>query len=187
VLFLAVLEFAFAFNAVLSINFATRDAALIAAEAGNAPGADCVILKQVDADVTAPAMVTAITQVKIFWTNTVGDPLDTGGAVTTDGASNQADNVYVRSGTTTCTFADGSTLTVPYTLQGTAMYPESTRCNYLQGTTAGCGAGHPGLDTVAVQVSYFDGWHTPLHNLIGPLGTGWALVQTNAMRMEPVL
>ncbi len=187
VLFLGVLEFAFAFNAQLSINYATRDAALIAAEAGNAPGADCVVLKQVDADVTPPANAASITQVKIFWTNTVGDPLDTAGAVTTDGSSTQADNVYVRGGTTTCTFADGTTLTVPYMLQGTAMYPESQRCNYLQGITAGCAAGHTGLDTVAVQVTYFDNWHTPLHNLIGPVASGWTLLQTNAMRMEPVL
>jgi Flp pilus assembly protein TadG len=187
VLLLAVFEFALLFNALLSINYATRDAALVAAEAGNAPGSDCVILRQVDADVTAPAEASAITKVRIFWTNSVGDPLDMNGSVTTDNASLQAQNVYRRGGTTTCHFADGSTLTAPYTLQGTAQYPENARCSYLQGVTAGCAAGHNGLDTVAVQVTYVDTWHTPLHLLIGPLGTGRTLIQTNAMRMEPIL
>jgi Flp pilus assembly protein TadG len=187
VLLLAVFEFAMAFHALLSINYATRDAALVAAEAGNSPGSDCVILKQVDADLSAPARASAISEVRIFWTNSVGDPLDTNGAVTTDRASSQAQNVYRRGGTTTCHFADGTTTTAPYTLQGTAQYPEGVRCSYLQGVTAGCAAGHTGLDTVAVQVTYIDTWHTPLHLLIGPLGTGRTLIQTNAMRMEPVL
>lgn len=187
VVFLAVLEFGFVLNAQLSINFATRDAALIAAEAGNAIGADCVILAKVDQDVTAPANVKQIQTVKIFWTNSVGDPLDTSGNVTTFGAASQAVNSYTRGGSTTCTFVDGSTQTVSYTLQGTAGYPEISRCNDLQGASAGCQSGHVSLDTVAVQVTYLDTWRTPLHNLIGPLGNGWTLGQTNEMRMEPVL
>ena len=187
VLFLAVIEFGFVLNAQLSINFATRDAALIAAEAGNAVGADCVILAKVDQDVTAPANVSQIATVKIFWTNAGGDPLDTAGNVTTLGSGSQAVNSYTRGGSTTCTFADGSTQTVSYTLQGTARYPDVNRCNDLQGASAGCQSGHVSLDTVAVQVTYLDTWRTPLHNLIGPLGNGWTLGQTNEMRMEPVL
>lgn len=187
VIFLAVIEFGFVLNAQLSINFATRDAALIAAEAGNAVGGDCVILAKVDQDVTAPANVSQIQTVKIFWTNAAGDPLDTSGNVTTFGAASQAVNSYTRGGSKTCTFADGSTQTVSYTLQGTARYPEVNRCNDLQGVNAGCQTGHVSLDTVAVQVTYLDTWRTPLHNLIGPLGSGWTLGQTNEMRMEPVL
>ena len=188
VVFLAVIEFAFLFNAQLSINFATRDAALIAAEAGNAMGADCVILAKVDQDVTAPANRAQIQTVKIFWTNSVGDPLDTSGNVTTMGAASQAVNSYTRGGSTTCTLVDGSTQTVAYTLVGTARYPDVNRCNDLQGASAGCQTGHTSLDTVAVQVTYLDTWRTPLRNLIGPLGsTGWTLGQTNEMRMEPVL
>jgi Flp pilus assembly protein TadG len=188
VIFLAVFEFGFVLNAQLSINFATRDAALIAAEAGNAVGSDCVILQKVEQDVTAPASANNIQKVQIFWTNSVGDPLDTSGNVTTAGSGSQAVNVYLRTGSTTCTFAAGPSLTVPYTLSGTARYPESSRCNDLQGTSAGCLAGHPGLDTVAVAVTYLDTWRTPLHNLIGPLGSsGWTLGQSNEMRMEPIL
>lgn len=186
VVLMAVIEFAFAMNGQLSINYATRDAALIAAEAGNGVGADCVILQKVQQDVTAPANRANITQIQIYRTNATGQPLDTGGNVTTFGSASQAVNTYIP-GSTTCTFADGTTLTVPYSLQGTANYPDSARCNAILGTAAGCQAGHPGLDTVGVQVTYNDTWRTPLHNLIGLLGNGWTLTQSNQMRMEPVL
>ena len=53
-LFLGIVEFAFAFNALLSVNFASRNAALAAAEAGNAAGADCVILSGIESDMTRP-------------------------------------------------------------------------------------------------------------------------------------
>ena len=46
---MGVIEFSMMFNAQLSLNYATRDAALIAAEAGSAANADCLILRQVDA------------------------------------------------------------------------------------------------------------------------------------------
>jgi Flp pilus assembly protein TadG len=187
VLLMALIEFGFLMNGQLAINYATRDAALIAAEAGNALGADCVILQKVELDVGAPANAANISQVQIFWTNANGQPLDSSGNVTTFGSSSQAADMYARSGTTTCTFADGSTLTVPYTLQGTATYPSSARCNDIQGTAVGCQAGHPGLDTIGVQVTYSDTWRTPLHNLMGLMGNGWTLVQSNQMRMEPVL
>ena len=45
---MGILEFSFVFNAQLSVGHATRDSALIAAEAGNASGADCVILQQIE-------------------------------------------------------------------------------------------------------------------------------------------
>jgi Flp pilus assembly protein TadG len=187
ILLMAVIEFAFLMNGQLSINYATRDAALVAAEAGNAVGADCVILQKVEQDVTAPANPANISQVQVFWTNANGQPLDTSGNVTTFGSATQAADTYARTGSTTCTFVDGTTLTVPYMLQGTATYPDSVRCNDIQGTSEGCGTGHAGLDTIGVEVTYSDTWRTPLHNLIGLLGNGWTLVQSNEMRMEPVL
>jgi Flp pilus assembly protein TadG len=187
IVLMAVIEFAFLLNGQLSINFATRDAALIAAEAGNATGADCVVLQKVEQDVSAPANRANISRVQIFWTNANGQPLDTSGNVTTFGSGSQAADTYSRTGTTTCTFADGTTLTVPYSLSGTANYPEAARCSDVQGTLEGCQAGHPGIDTIGVQVTYFDSWRTPLHNLIGLLGTGWTLTESNQMRMEPVL
>ena len=75
ILLMAVIEFAFLMNGQLSINYATRDAALVAAEAGNAVGADCVILQKVEQDVTAPANPANISQVQVFWTNANGQPL----------------------------------------------------------------------------------------------------------------
>jgi Flp pilus assembly protein TadG len=187
VILMGVVEFAFVMNGQLSINFATRDAALIAAEAGNATGADCVVLQKVEQDVTAPANRANISQVQIFWTDANGQALDASGNVTTFGSGSQAADTYTRTGTTTCTFADGTTLTVPYSLSGTANYPTSARCSDVLGTTEGCLAGHPGIDTIGVQVTYFDSWRTPLHNLLGLMGTGWTLTESNQMRMEPVL
>ena len=187
VILMAVIEFAFLLNGQLSINFATRDAALIAAEAGNAVGADCVVLQKVEQDVSAPANRANISQVQIFWTNADGQPLDTSGNITTFGSATQAADTYTRLGSTTCTFADGTTLTVPYSPVGTASYPDSARCSDILGTKEGCQAGHPGIDTIGVQVTYFDTWKTPLHNLIGLLGSGWTLTESNQMRMEPVL
>jgi len=183
ILLMGLIEFAFLMNGQLSIDFATRDAALVAAEAGNGVGADCVILKKVDDDVSAPAIRANITQVQIYWTNSTGQLLDTSGNVTS--GAGQAVDTYNRTGSTTCTFADSSTLTVPYTIAGTATY--LARCNYIGGTAVGCPAGHPGLDTIAVSVTYHDSWRTPLHGLLGLLGNGWTLTQSNAMRMEPVL
>jgi Flp pilus assembly protein TadG len=187
VLLMGVIEFSFLMNGQLSINFATRDAALIGAEAGNAMGADCVILQKVEQDVTAPANAANISQVQIFWTDANGQPLDTSGNVTTFGSGTQAADTYTRTGSTTCTFADGTTLSVPYTLSGTATYPSSARCSDIQGTTEGCQTGHTGLDTIGVQATYSDTWRTPMHNLIGLMGSGWTVVQSNEMRMEPVL
>jgi Flp pilus assembly protein TadG len=164
------LEFTFVFNALLSIGHATRDAALIAAEAGNNSGADCVILAQIEKDVSAPASAAKITQVSIYHA-------DQNGAV----IGGQQD-VYTRTGSTSCTLSDGTTVTVPYTASGTPTYAPAGRCNVL----AGCGSGRT-LDTIGVKVVYQHTWVTPLANLVALGGTGTTLTQSNAMRMEPVL
>ena len=135
---------------------------------------------------TAPANSANITQVQIYWTNATGQPLDTSGNVTTFG-SGRKPSIVTCPGSTTCTFAGSTTITVPYTAPGHRELREQRRCNAIQGTAAGCLAGHNGLDTIGVQVTYNDTWRTPLHNLIGLLGNGWTLTQSNQMRMEPVL
>jgi len=75
--------------------------------------------------------------------------------------------------------------TVPYSIPvatpGT--YPVATRCN----VQAGCGSGHPAVDTIGVKITYQHTWVTPLANLVSLGGTGMTLTQSNAMRMEPVL
>ena len=184
-LMMGLIEFAFLMNGLLSINYASRDAALIGAEAGNGLGADCQILEKVEQDVSAPASASNITEVQIYWTNSTGQLLDTNGNVTS--GAGQAVDSYSRTGSTTCTLADGSTRTVPYSLDGVATYPDAVRCNDIGGTAEGCQPGHPGLDTIAVAITYHDTWRTPLHALLGMLGSGWTVTQSNPMRLEPVL
>ena len=177
ILMTGVIEFAFLFNALLASTYASRDAALVAAEAGDTAGGDCVILQKVEADVAAPADSKQISSVKIFWANqTSGQPI--AGAI----------NTYARTGSTTCT-VNGVAITVPYTISGTAGYLSADRCNIL----AGCGLDsatpprdHPELDTIGVQVTYAYPWHTPLKSLLGS-GLNWTFTPSNAMRMEPVL
>ena len=173
VLILSVFEFAFMFNALLSIGHATRDAALIAAEAGNAGSADCVILRAIEDDITAPTSKTRITQVLIYRS-------DANGTV-------KNSNTYVRSDSdsTSCTMADLSILTVPYKATATG-YPATTRCNIV----GGCPNGAPTqpLDTIGVRITYTHNWVTPLGNFLGSGGGATTtIVQSNTMRMEPVL
>jgi Flp pilus assembly protein TadG len=170
ILSLAVVEFAFVFNAVLATNFSTRTAALLAAEAGSGVGADCVILQSVESEVGAPADRNRIVSVQIYWADTNG--IQKGSNVT----------AYSRTGSTTCTYVDGSTVTVPYTRTVNG-YAEADRCNIL----AGCPGGHTGLDTVGVRVQYSHLWKTPLHNFLPGSGTGFLFERSNAMRMEPIL
>jgi hypothetical protein len=183
VLFMGVLEFGFVFNALLSINFATRDAALIAAEAGSMAGVDgsgrdvggdCLILRTVNSDITAPADRNRITQVKIYRANLAGAQM--GSAV----------NVYQPGGSTTCTYTTGPVV-VPYVLVGSVGYPGSGRCDIVAGCPTDVTGTHPGLDTIGVSIGYSHLWKTPMSKLIGGSGAGYSLLKANATRMEPVL
>lgn len=174
-------EFAFAFNANLALAYASRDAALVAAEAGNSGGSDCVIVQAVVRDVGAPADPNAIGTIEIYWSDQNGNYKNNDSTLK---------NVWTRTGSTTCTYPDGTSLTVPYR-QITNGYPEIGRCNIV----GGCGGSHtPSVDTIGVRVSYAYAWKTPLKSLIGFVtggagwsGTGWNFARSNAMRMEPVL
>jgi Flp pilus assembly protein TadG len=173
VMLTGVIEFALALNSVLTINFATREAALVAAEAGNTDGADCVILARVEQSMSTPSNAGQISEVLVFKS-------DKNGAIL-------ATNRYVRSGTTTCIFLSEN-VTVPYTLSGTENYPDTKRCNIL----AGCAANAPmpattAVDHVGVQVTYRYFPHTPLRSFLDMSGAGLALSKSNSMRMEPVL
>ena len=166
---LAIIEFAFAFNAVLADNFASRNAALHAAEGGAEAGTDCVVLRSVETDVTAPADTARIGQVEIYQSDRNGSPV--GGPT-----------VYVRGGTTTCAYAGGLEITVPYTLESDG-YPEADRCNIL----AGCSDTHPALELVGVRITYLHVWVTPLRSFVGGNPAGLNFDRSNATRMEPVL
>lgn len=171
VLLFAVIEFAFALNALLSIDFATREAALAAAEGGNETGADCSILRAVERSVETPADDNRITQVRIFRATPNGD-----------NASPLMQVVYTRGGDLPCATATDPGASVPYTQQGGATYTEDTRCNVL----AGCGLGPTTVDTIGVEMTYEYRWHTPLPSLWPTGGTGYTMVKGNAMRMEPI-
>ena len=160
-------EFAFVLNVSTSVNYATRDAAMLAAEGGRLPGTDCVALQAVERDLTSPASPPRVQRVEIYWSDANGSQIGS------------AANVYDRTGSTACDFGDGSTVTVPYTLT-TAGYPEDTRCDVL----AGCGGSHTTLDTVGVRVTYQHQWVTSFgQNIAGTV----TFQKSTAVRMEPTL
>jgi hypothetical protein len=175
-LIVGLIEFSLAFNALLSVNFASRDAALLAAESGEDIGSDCVILNSIDEDVQLPASRVRISEVRIFWADSQGNEVLDSGLPEI--------NSYTRTGTTTCTQPDNSTITVPY-VQQVGRYPENERCSVL----AGCpeDPGHPELDNIGVSITYEYTWITPMAQVITFGGTGFTLTHTNVMRMEPVL
>lgn len=177
--FTGLVEFALAFNADLDTNYASRAGGLVAAEAGNQSSADCLILSAIEQTYGAPADARDITSVDIQRTNPSGTNV-------------YATSSYTRSGSTTCTRADGSTLTVPYSASSSG-YPPAQRCNILG--PSGCPTMSPAratVDTVAVQITYAYPWHTPLRSVVTALGgpgatAGLTFTERNVFRMEPVL
>lgn len=171
-LVLGLIEFGFVFNATLAVNYAARDAALAAAEAGSLLGADCVILKAVDNAIGSPAADDRIVRVEIYKANSNGAMIGSPTTYTRIGGSNPAP----------CSGIDGSSVSYSLSANG---YPELSRCNIL----AGCNPLDPAdsVDTVAVRVSYTHGWVTPLQNFIGGGPGGLTFDRSSIMRMEPVL
>ncbi|HWM73881.1 MAG TPA: TadE/TadG family type IV pilus assembly protein [Nocardioides sp.] len=169
---IGLIEFALAFHGLLSINFASRDAALFAAEMSSDSGSDCVILRSIEEDVDVPAREAGIDEVRVYWAT------DTGGVMPGNPV-----NVYHRVGSTTCSLPDGATVTVPYTLVGAAGYPEDQRCDVL----GGCGGAHDSVDTIGVRITYTHAWVTPLASILSFGGDGFQFVHSTAMRMEPSL
>ena len=177
VLLMGVIEFAFMFNATLSINFTSRDASLIAAEAGSQSTADCAVLAKVEQDVAAPLDDNNIQTVTIYQADRAGKP-----------TGNQ--NVYSRTPATPMTCTGFTPSSVPYTL-GTNTYPmgeapsNGGRCDIL----AGCSTSP--MDSIGVTIVYRYYFKTPLPNLVsflpgasvGYINFSWS----NVMRMEPVL
>ena len=66
---LFIIEFAFVFSAILGVSYASRNAALTAAEAGNDRLADCLILQQVENSISSPANDVNIKTVTIYLTD----------------------------------------------------------------------------------------------------------------------
>jgi Flp pilus assembly protein TadG len=170
-LVMGLIEFAFVFNALLSVNYSARDGSLAAAEAGSLDGADCVIIKSVEAAIGAPAADNRILSIEIYETNPNGGQI---GAATvfTRGAPNVS----------TCAAIDGSTIPYQRTANG---YPETTRCNVL----GGCNSliVNDTVDNIGVRVWYHHEWVTPLTNFIGGGAGGLDFDRASVMRMEPIL
>jgi Flp pilus assembly protein TadG len=170
-LVVAICEFAFLFTTYLSASFTSRDAVQVAAEMGNSPCADEVVLSRIEHDLTGPANSNKIQRVDIFWADASGN------------VKGGAKNTWIRTGVSSCTLPDTTVVSVPYQLSS-GSYPLTSRCNVVLAT--GCASGHTTVDTVGVTIAYQYSWVTPLPGLIGGSGTGMTIVQTNVMRMEPV-
>jgi hypothetical protein len=141
---------------------------MLAAEGGSLTGTDCVVLLNIERDLVAPANATRVTQVKVYWSDQNGDEVGTN------------HNLYARTGSLTCDYGDGTSITVPYTLL-TAGYIEDVRCDVL----AGCGGTHTSLDTVGVEITYAHPWLTAFGRLTG--GTAFTFTVSTTTRLEPQL
>ena len=164
-LIVGLVEFALVFNARDSVFFAARDGSMLAAEGGGIDGTDCVVLDRIERDIVSPARPVRVQTVKIFWSDKNGVEL------------NGNENLYTRIGSTICTYGNGTSLTVPYTLS-TNLYPEADRCDVL----AGCGAGHPGPDNIGVTISYTHNWVTSVAKISL---SSLSFNITQATRVEP--
>ena len=166
-LVVGLIEFSLVWNSRNTVLFASRDGSMLAAEGGNEDGTDCVVLQRIESDVYSPSTALRIQQVTVYWSDRNGDQI----------GSNQ--NVYSRSGSTSCTYPDGNTITVPYTLT-TAGYVESARCS----TLAGCGGSHPTVDTIGVRVTYQHFWAT---SFVRFAGNSVTFSESTITRAEPQL
>ena len=180
---LFIIEFAFVFSALLGVNYASRNGALMAAEAGNDVLADCVILQEVEKSIGAPGNKANVQTVTIYRSDQ-------------SGSTRLATLTYTRGGGTTCTKGAVS-LVVPYSSCNGALisatvvsgcpagtYTYAKRCNVLNGCTIDGVARK--IDTIGTEITYGHTWVTPIRNF-GLAGTGATLTQSNAMRMEPIL
>jgi Flp pilus assembly protein TadG len=164
-LIFGLIEWSFVMNTQASVNFASRDGAMLAAEGGNNAGTDCMILARIERDLVAPALPPRIQDVQIYWSDRNGGQI----------GSNV--NLYSRFGSITCNYADGTSLTVPYTLTGPG-YLEGSRCDILNG----CGGSHTTVDTVGVRVTYQHQWVSYIGQTIAPT---LILNKSTAIRIEP--
>ena len=176
-LVIGLIEFAFVFNALLSVNYSARDGALAAAEAGNLDGADCVIIEAVDNAIGPPTSDTRIQKIEIFKANPNGGMI---GAATIFTRAESVNN------TATCLHLDQSTIHYTKTQDGypEGQYPQGSRCNVLIGCPLTNSAS---VDNIAVRVTYTHQYVTPLGNFSGGGSGSLTFSRTSVMRMEPVL
>lgn len=162
---LAIAEFSFLLTVKTGIAFASQDATQLAAELGNTPDADVLILQLIDKDLQTPIDGTRVQSVVIFYTDSTG----------TVGVS----DTWNKSGTY---HSNALNVTIPWG-QGAQNYPWSDRCNILSG--AGCSP-HSTLDWIGVTINYQYSWVTPLPSFVGLGGSPPLFSEKHISRMEPV-
>ena len=183
---MGVVEVALAFNATVGVNRASQNGAHLAAIMGNQPGADCLILKEIEEDIYAPNDPAKIKEVIIERTAMEGNRW-------------YAQQLYVREGSLSCRLPGADLSAPPTVLPYTRTvndYPESHRCNVLKGCPdpappeVNPGPEHSSVDNVGVSIRYRHLWATPLNALFNVFAggdVGWMIVQRNIFRIEPVL
>jgi hypothetical protein len=195
ILLIGLIEFAFVFNAALGLNFATRNASLVAAEAGNQRLADCAILSEIQKSINAPMDLQQVQTVTIYKADRGGAPVPGVQDVWTRVATpNNYDADCVTGGT-----AAYKLYFQPTSIGWGATGLENTggRCDVLQGCCtlfpSVCSSpptGYIPLDSIGVKIDYQYRYHTPLGNLLAL--PGWSighfnLGSSNVNRMEPQL
>ncbi len=126
-LLMGLLEYGFLYNNILTVQYASRQGVSVAAEAGALDGADCYVLKAVEAALQSPTNRTSVEAVEVFESDADG--------VAIPGRVNR----YVRFGTLDCPGGNQ-----PYSLVGEEGYPQALRGDSLSG----------GLDLVGVHIDY---------------------------------
>src|SRR2546423_15501543 len=77
-LLFGLVEFGFVLNASSTVNYASRGAALLAAEGGATAGADCLGRRAVDRALRSQATPTRATRVAIYWPAAYCDQIASG-------------------------------------------------------------------------------------------------------------
>jgi Flp pilus assembly protein TadG len=182
ILFIGIIEFAFVFNSALGLNFATRNASLAGAEAGNRVGADCEIVSSIQKSIGPPMNAALIKSVTIFQADQNG----------LNGSGLKDVWTYSAGAQTPCPTEGNPTQKVDFTSAigwpSSAGGAQGVRCDVLAGCLQLDGT-YKSLDSVGISIVYHYDYHTPLGNFLAlpGWGTGFDLTWSNVNRMEPTL
>src|SRR2546421_6087089 len=71
-LIVGIIEFSFVWNSRNTVQFASRDGSMLAAEGGSLPGTDCLVLDRIEHDIVSPARAIRVQEVMIYWADKNG-------------------------------------------------------------------------------------------------------------------
>lgn len=164
-LIVAIAEFSFLLTIKTGVGFAGLDATQLAAQLGNTPEADVMILQLIEKDLQPPVDRTNVQSVIIFWT-------DPNGTV-------KASDTWTKPGTY---YSPLLNVTIPYS-KGAQGYPPTNRCNIL--SAVGCSP-HTSLDWIGVTINYQYAWVTPLPGMAQLSSSAPLFSEKHISRIEPV-